>query len=246
MILNGLPWKRTEIILSFLRLHPSTAFQRRQWHPTAVLLPGKSHGWRSPVGCRPWGRSESDRAEQLHFHFSPSCIGEGNGNPLQCSCLENPRDRGAWWVAIYEVAQSRTQLKRLSSSIYPTYKWYHMILVFLWHTSCSMTISRSIQVAANGIISLFVWLSGSHPGIIHLIILVKSFNTESWLNSYWMAERLKERKKERKLSNIAIISEGRSYSTKGLRGLKGSPEHLGQRDIYRSCWKYLRSTQDAT
>ena len=87
-----------------------------RWHPTSVLLPGKSHGRRSPVGCSPWGRSESDRTERLHFHFSPSCIGEGNGNPLQCSCLENPRDWGAWWAAVYRVAQSRTRLKRLSSS----------------------------------------------------------------------------------------------------------------------------------
>ena len=54
--------------------------------------------------------------EQLHFHFSLSCIGEGNGNPLQCSCLENPRDRGAWWAAAYGVAQSRIWLKWLSSS----------------------------------------------------------------------------------------------------------------------------------
>ena len=54
--------------------------------------------------------------EQLHFIFSLSCIGEGNGNPLQCSCLENPRDGGAWWAAVYGVTQSRTQLKRLSSS----------------------------------------------------------------------------------------------------------------------------------
>ena len=51
-----------------------------------------------------------------HFHFSLSCIGEGNGNPLQCSCLDNPRDGGAWWTAVYGVAQSRTRLKRLSSS----------------------------------------------------------------------------------------------------------------------------------
>ena len=87
-----------------------------QWHPTPVLLPGKSHGWRSLVGCSPWGRSESDTTERLHFHFSLSCIGEGNGNPLQCSCLENPTDGGAWWAAIYGVAQSRTQLKLLSSS----------------------------------------------------------------------------------------------------------------------------------
>ena len=54
--------------------------------------------------------------ERLHFHFSLSCIGEGNGNPLQCSCLENPRDGGAWWAAVYWAAQSRTRLKQLSSS----------------------------------------------------------------------------------------------------------------------------------
>ena len=75
--------------------------------PTPVLLPGKSQGWRSLVGCSPWGREESDATERLHFHFSPSCIGEGNGNPLQCSCLENPRDGGAWWAAVYGVAQSQ-------------------------------------------------------------------------------------------------------------------------------------------
>ena len=90
--------------------------RRRHWHPTPVLLPGKSHGRRSLVGCSPWGCEESDTTEWLHFHFSLSCIGEGNGNPLQCSCLENPRDGWAWWAAVYGVAQSRTQLKRLSSS----------------------------------------------------------------------------------------------------------------------------------
>ena len=57
-----------------------------------------------------------DTTERLHFIFSVSCIGEGNGNPLQCSCLENPRDGGAWWAAVYGVAQGRTRLKRLSSS----------------------------------------------------------------------------------------------------------------------------------
>ena len=90
--------------------------RRRRWHPTPVLLPGKSHGRRSLEGCSPWGRWGSDTTEQLHFHFSISCIGEGNGNPLQCSCLENPRDGGAWWAPVYGVAQSRTQLKWLSSS----------------------------------------------------------------------------------------------------------------------------------
>ena len=86
-----------------------------KWQPTAVLLPGKSHGRRRPVGCSTWGRQESDRTEQLHFHFSLSCIGEGNGNPLQGSCLENARDGGVWWAVVYGVAQSRTRLKRLSS-----------------------------------------------------------------------------------------------------------------------------------
>ena len=89
---------------------------RRQWHPTPVLLPGRSHGWRSLVGCSPWGRWRSDTTERLHFHFSLSCIGEENGNPLQCSCLENPRDGGARWAAVYGVTQSRTRLKWLSSS----------------------------------------------------------------------------------------------------------------------------------
>ena len=89
--------------------------RRRRWHPTPALLPGKSHGQRSLVGCGPWGHEESDTTERRHFHFSLSCIGEGNGTPLQCSCLENPRDGGAWRAAVHGVAQSRTRLKRLSS-----------------------------------------------------------------------------------------------------------------------------------
>ena len=84
--------------------------RRRQWHPTPVLLPGKSHGRRSMVGYSPWDREGCDTTEQLHFHFSLSCTGEGNGNPLQYSCL------GAWWAAVYGVAQSWTRLMWLSSS----------------------------------------------------------------------------------------------------------------------------------
>ena len=90
--------------------------QRRWWHPTPVLLPGKSHGWRSLGASSPWVREESDTTDWLLFHFSLSHIGEGNGNPLQCSCLENPRDGGAWWAAVHGVEQSRTRLNRLSSS----------------------------------------------------------------------------------------------------------------------------------
>ena len=107
----------------------SPSVRRRQWHPTPVLLPRKSHGWRSLAGCSPWGCEESDTTERLHFHFSPSCIGEGNGNPLQCSCLENPRDGGAWWAAVYGVAQSQTRLNRLSSrssrSVLFDFLWPH-------------------------------------------------------------------------------------------------------------------------
>ena len=77
-----------------------------------------------------WAAVHGVATEQLHFHFSLSCIGEGNGNPPQCSCLENPRDGGAWWAAVYGVAQSRTRLKQLSSS-----------------TSSSLTVPRGGRVS---------------------------------------------------------------------------------------------------
>ena len=114
-------WEQSIVINSLCRVFlyknfPSTLSWRRQWHPTPVLLPGKSHGQRSLVGCSPWGLWESGTTERLHFCFSLSCIGEGNGNLLQCSCLENPGDREACWAAVYGVVQSRTRLKRLSSS----------------------------------------------------------------------------------------------------------------------------------
>ena len=96
--------------------------QRMRW--LDGIINGRRFGWTLGVGdgqgglvyCVSWGREEWSTTEWLHFHFSLSCIGEGNGNPLQCSCLENPWDGGAWWAAICGVAQSRTRLKRLSSS----------------------------------------------------------------------------------------------------------------------------------
>ena len=94
----------------------SSHLGHRQWHPTPVLLPGKSHGWRSLVGCSPWGRWGSDTTERLHVHFSLTCIGEGNGNPLQCSCLESLRDRGAWWAAVYGIAPSRHDWSDLAAA----------------------------------------------------------------------------------------------------------------------------------
>ena len=114
----GLLWWSSSWLPSctFLFTASSKPQWRRQWQPTPVFLPGKSHGQRSLVGCSPWRHKELDTTERLCFHFSLSCIGEGNGNPLQCSCLENPRDGGAWWAAIYGVTESRTRLKQLSSS----------------------------------------------------------------------------------------------------------------------------------
>ena len=112
-------------------------YSEKAMHPTLVLLLGKSHGWRRLVGCSPWGHWGLDTTERLHFHFSLSCIGEGNGNPLQCSCLENPRDGGAWWAAIYGVVQSRTWLNRLSSSssiiiLFLTFLSWIYLLHFDW------------------------------------------------------------------------------------------------------------------
>ena len=102
---------------SFLKkIYLYSNFWRGKWQPTPVLLPEDSHGQRTLVGYSPWGPEESKTIEWLHCHFSLSCTGEGNGNPLQCSFLENPRDGGAWWAAIPGVTQSETQLKWLSSS----------------------------------------------------------------------------------------------------------------------------------
>ena len=79
--------------------------------PHSSTLAWKIPWTEEPGRLQSVGLLESDTTERHHFHFSLSCIGEGNGNPLQCSCLENPRDGGAWWAAIHGVAQSRTRLK---------------------------------------------------------------------------------------------------------------------------------------
>ena len=104
----------------FKNLRWNLISSRRPMPEKAMALHSSTFAWKIPWMEGP-GRlqsmgSLSDTTESLHFHFSLSCIGEGNGKPLQCSCLENPRDGGAWWAAVYRVAQSQTQLKRLSSS----------------------------------------------------------------------------------------------------------------------------------
>ena len=161
---------------------------RRQWQATPVLLPRKSHGWRSLVGYSPWGHHESVATEQLHFHFSLSRNGEGNGNPLQCSCLENPRDGRAWWAAVYGVTQSQTRLKRLSSSsssssmtilillfkkkIVSYLKIFYLVFIYFWlpwvfiaawaFSSCSeQGLLSSCSEQASRCSGFLLWSTGS-------------------------------------------------------------------------------------
>ena len=111
------------------------------------------------MGCSPWGHYESDTTEPLPFHFSLSCIGEGNGNPLQCSCLENPRDGRAWWAAVYGVAQSQTWLKRLSNSI-PGIgqgpKSYFLLFKSRYHTHLSFLVSGRMGQGSGHYILFFL------------------------------------------------------------------------------------------
>ena len=145
-------------IINIFVTSTSIISRRRQWHPTPVPLPGKCHEWRSLVGYRPWGREELDTTEWLHFRFSLSCIGEGNGNPLQCSCLKNPRDGGAWWAAVYGVAQSRTRLKRLcSSSIINS----NMCKLHSLNTACCSSTTRA---HLRSVCSVCLSLIGKDPG----------------------------------------------------------------------------------
>ena len=108
------------------------------------------------MGCSPWGREESDTTEQLHFDFSLSCIGEGNGNPFQCSCLENPRDGEAWWAAVYVVTQSRTRLKRLSSSTSSS------LTLKVMQETCFLSLRKSPThiLPSDVASSVFPWVSG--------------------------------------------------------------------------------------
>ena len=163
---------------------------RRQWHPTPVLLPGESHGRRSLIGCSPWGPWESDTTEQLHFHFSLSFIGGGNGSPLQYSCLENPRDGGAWWAAVYGVTQSRTQLKRLSSSTSSYYVLLSFIgiCIYLHKNIYSFTYNEwNSEPLSEGCLSNITYLTYSYPLLYCIEItwwsIINNFFIGKW--GYW-------------------------------------------------------------
>ena len=114
------------------------------------------------MGYSPWGCYESDTTEWLHFHFSLSHNREGNGNPLQCSCLENPRDGRAWWAAVYGVAQSRTRLKRLSSSSIYIYIYIYMLMRILEITDIRLGYVYCISSLSN------------------LNVLIKEIKRKSW------------------------------------------------------------------
>ena len=139
-------WKFSSFPKCIIYVNLNRLIRRRQWQPTPVLLPGKSHGWRSLVGCSPWGHEESDT--YWATSLSRSCIGEGNGNPLQCSCLEDPRDGGAWWAAIYGVAQSRTRLKWLSSS--KDRIWDYSLIRITWVMYYSRIVGKKAPSEISG------------------------------------------------------------------------------------------------
>ncbi|XP_060261868.1 Golgi apparatus membrane protein TVP23 homolog A isoform X1 [Ovis aries] len=126
-----------------------------------MTLPGKSHRQTTP--CSPWGLDESDTTERRHFHFSLSCIGEGNGSLLQSSCLENPRDSRACWAAVYGVAQSWTRLKLLSSSSssrHPVATFFHLffrVSAIVTYVGCD-------------------WFSKSFVGCFVTVLLLLSFD----------------------------------------------------------------------
>ena len=126
--------------------------------------------------------------EQLHFHFSLSCIGEGNGNPLQCSCLENLRDGGAWWAAVYGVAQSRTWLKRLSSSS-SICKTTQEICIRYCYPDTSGRNARFSDRHMAGLFFKFLSVSpGSAPNSCHYMFTLSV--TSSWVRFSWLRRDL--------------------------------------------------------
>ena len=152
--------------------------------PTPVILPGESHERRILVGCSLWGRQESGTTERLHFHFSLSCIGEGNGNPLQYSCLENPRDRGACWAAIYggrtesdttDMTQREQQQQRLDYiavkfpliTAFTASHWFWEIFFFFFP-------HWSLGIFENFLLDFFSVLLGVQQNLIYPQIFVFS------------------------------------------------------------------------
>ena len=152
------------------------------------------------MGCSPWGPWELDTTERLHFHFSLSCVGEANGNSLQCSCLENPRDGGAWWAAVYGVTQSRTQLKRLSSNSSREGFLYHFVLVLplvqdklltaLGRLCCNRTVSFWAFIPTEFPVHCSCFLILLHFSLMNHSVCFDSFHTMLFLVSEANSEGL--------------------------------------------------------
>ena len=113
---HGVTKSRTQLSMHTLIMSNYVSKTEKVMAPHSSTFAWRIPWMEEPDRLQSMGSLESDTPERLHFDFSLLCIGEGHGNPLQCSCLESPRDGGAWWAAVYRIAQSRTRLKRLSSS----------------------------------------------------------------------------------------------------------------------------------
>ena len=150
---------------------PGASFERHQSHlwEKAMASHSSTLAWKIPwteslVDCSPWGRTESDTTGWLHVHFSLSCIGEGNGNPLQCSCLENPRDGGAWWAAVYGVGHDWSDLAAAAAAVSfmraPPISFYHLwelsFKQWIWDDTFRPQYLRWISKLANGW-QILVW-----------------------------------------------------------------------------------------
>jgi len=132
--------------------------------PHSSTLAGKLPWTEEPGRLQSMGSLRIGTTEQLHFHFSLSCIGEEKGNLLQCSCLENPRDGGAWWAAVYGVAQSRTRLKRLSSSS-SIYVYERLSVLSPLHPFQISRMQR-LHIQIHAFTSLLLWTSACFPFIL--------------------------------------------------------------------------------
>ena len=141
-----------------------------------------------PGRVQTMGSLESDTTERLHFYFSLSCIGEGNGNPLQCSCLENPRDGGAWWAAVYGVAQSQIWLKRRSSSSSSSKVWSSLNIQFSsiqslsrvrlfvtpWAVARQASLSNTKSQSLHKLMSIELVMLFNHLILCHPLLLLPS------------------------------------------------------------------------
>ena len=150
--------------------------------PHSSTLAWKIPWTEEPGRLCPWGLEELDTTERLHFHFSLSYIGEGNGNPLQCSCLENPRDGGAWWAAVYGVAQSQTWLKWLSSSsMKENAGCYSMVCSERKQERCNIG-HKWLEVITRESASELSAQSTSLPWYINILLLLAYYIMKYWYN----------------------------------------------------------------